>query len=133
MLAAPGSRRQLLPHPAAEPSRQIVLVEGEPDMLAARSHGLPAIAYPGSSPGRPSGRSGSPVDRSPIVMDADHQGRAAARRIADDLAPQADATIVDIDPERDDGYDLTDWILDGRAERRGLDLGSAVYARSAMA
>jgi hypothetical protein len=47
MLAAPGSRRQLLPHPCAEPARQLLLVEGEPDMLAARSHGLPAIALPG--------------------------------------------------------------------------------------
>src|SRR5207248_1536723 len=31
MLATLGSRRALLPHPAAEPSRQVLLVEGEPD------------------------------------------------------------------------------------------------------
>ena len=47
MLATAGSRRALLPHPAAEPSTQVLLVEGEPDMIAARSHGLPAIAVPG--------------------------------------------------------------------------------------
>jgi hypothetical protein len=47
MLAASGSRRALLPHPAAEPSERVLLVEGEPDMIAARSHGLPAIAVPG--------------------------------------------------------------------------------------
>jgi hypothetical protein len=47
MRAAVGSRRQLLPHPAAEPSQRIVLVEGEPDMIAARSRRLPAIALPG--------------------------------------------------------------------------------------
>ena len=47
MLAAAGSRRALLPHPAAEPSTQVLLVEGEPDMIAARSRGLPAIAVPG--------------------------------------------------------------------------------------
>ena len=47
MLAAAGSRRALLPHPAAELSTQVLLVEGEPDMIAARSRGLPAIAVPG--------------------------------------------------------------------------------------
>jgi putative DNA primase/helicase len=45
--AAAGSRRQLLPHPGSERSRRVLLVEGEPDMIAARSHGLPAIAVPG--------------------------------------------------------------------------------------
>ena len=47
MLAAPGSRIGLIPHPAAEPSKRILLVEGPPDMIAARSRGLPAIAVPG--------------------------------------------------------------------------------------
>jgi hypothetical protein len=33
----------------------ILLVDGEPDMIAARSHGLPAIAPPGSESGTTSG------------------------------------------------------------------------------
>lgn len=48
MRAAPGSCRVLLPHPAAETSPRVLLVEGEPDMIAARSHSLPAIAVPGT-------------------------------------------------------------------------------------
>ena len=38
-------------------------------------------------------------------MDADAPGRAVARRIANDLTGHADATIVDLAPERSDGYD----------------------------
>jgi len=57
-----------------------------------------------------------------IVMDADHQGRTAARRIGDDLAPHAETTIVDLGPERDDGYGLTDWILRTCSEPWGLDV-----------
>ena len=37
MLAAPGTRLGLIPHPATEPSKRILLVEGPPDMIAARS------------------------------------------------------------------------------------------------
>ena len=47
MLAELGSRIGLIPHPAAETSERILLVEGPPDMIAARSRGLPAIAVPG--------------------------------------------------------------------------------------
>jgi hypothetical protein len=48
MLAVRGTRLGLLPHPAAEPSTWVVLVEGPPDMTSApRSQGLPAIAVPG--------------------------------------------------------------------------------------
>ena len=39
--AVAGSRRALFPHPADEPSRQLLLVEGEPDAIAARSHRPP--------------------------------------------------------------------------------------------
>ena len=122
MLAAGRSQRRLLPHPAMESSRQIILVEGEPDMLAARSHELPAIALPGVE-GWHTEWAGLFAGRDvAIVMDADHQGRAAARRIAEDLGPEAKTTIVDLDPAREDGYDLTDWILDGQADPGGLNL-----------
>ena len=45
-----------------------------------------------------------------IIMDADAQGRAGAKRIANDLADHAQ--IVDLAPRRTDGYDLTNWLLD---------------------
>ena len=47
MLAVAGTRLGLVPHPAAEWSTWVVLVEGPPDMISARSRGLPAIAVPG--------------------------------------------------------------------------------------
>ena len=47
-----------------------------------------------------------------IVMDADDQGRAAAERIARDLDKHADAQIIDLAPDRTDGYDLTDWLIE---------------------
>jgi hypothetical protein len=47
-------------------------------------------------------------------MDADAQGRAAAQRIAADLP---NAEIVDLAPDRDDGYDLSDWLSEHRPHR----------------
>lgn len=127
MLAAPGSRRQLLPHPAAEACPQVLLVEGEPDMLAARSLGIPAIALPGVDAWRPEWADLFAGRRIAIIMDADDQGRVAARRIAADLRLSAETTIVDISPKRGDGYDLTEWILDGHADPGGSDLADLSY------
>ena len=56
MLAVPGTRLGLIPHPAKETSDRILLVEGPPDMVAARS-GLPAIAIPGTNAWRRRGPS----------------------------------------------------------------------------
>ena len=53
MLAARGTHLGLIPHPAAEPSPWIVLVEGPPDMISARSQGLPALAVPGDDAWEP--------------------------------------------------------------------------------
>ena len=111
MLFALGSRVGLIPHPTAEASERILLVEGPPDMIAARSRGLPAIAVPGDHAWQ-HGWARLLVGRQVmIVMDADSQGRAAAERIAEDLVGHAEAEIVDLDHGRDDGYDLTDWLL----------------------
>jgi hypothetical protein len=115
MMAAAGSRRVLLPHPAAEPSRELLLVEGEPDMIAARSRGLPAIALPGVDSWRPEWAALFGGRQVTIVMDCDVEGRRAADRIANDLRAHAssDALVVEI-ADHDDGYDLTDWFLDGQ-------------------
>jgi hypothetical protein len=59
MLAVRGTRLGLVPHPAAEPSTWVVLVEGPPDMISARSQRLPAIASPETTRGSPHGRSSS--------------------------------------------------------------------------
>jgi hypothetical protein len=112
MLAALGSRHGLVPHPAVETSNQILLVEGPPDMIAARSRGLPAIAVPGDHAWRPNWARLLSGRHIAIVMDADHQGRAAAQRIAKSLTGHPRSEIVDLAPQRVDGYDLTDWLLD---------------------
>jgi hypothetical protein len=110
MLATPGSRLGLIPHPSRERSTRVLLVEGPPDMIAARSQGWPAIAVPGDHAWQPewaklfAGRSVS------VVMDSDAAGRQAADRIATDLQSVAAVRVVDLAPGRNDGFDLTDWL-----------------------
>ncbi|HWJ51367.1 MAG TPA: toprim domain-containing protein [Solirubrobacteraceae bacterium] len=111
MLAIPGSRIGLVPHPAAEASKRILLVEGPPDMITARSRGLAAIAVPGDHAWQSVWARLLVGRHVMIVMDADTQGRAAAERIANDLVGHAQGEIVDLDERRKDGYDLTDWLL----------------------
>jgi hypothetical protein len=111
MLAIPGTRLGLIPHPIAEPSRRILLVEGPPDMLAARSRGLPAIAVPGDQAWQDEWGPTLAGRQITVMMDADQPGRAAAQRIKDSLGPSAHCEILDIAPDRNDGYDLTDWLL----------------------
>jgi hypothetical protein len=117
MLATAGSRRALLPHPAAEPSTHVMLVEGEPDMIAARSRGLPAIALPGVDAWRPGWAELLEGRDVTVVMDCDDQGRAAAAAIQSDLSSRGAVRVIDLAPHRNDGYDLTDWLLEtGRSE-----------------
>jgi hypothetical protein len=85
MLAAAGTRLGLVPHPAAEPSEWIVLVEGPPDAISARSRGLPAVAVPGDHAWETEWAHLFVGRRVSVVMDCDQAGREAARRIAGDL------------------------------------------------
>jgi hypothetical protein len=118
MRAVPGTRLRLVPHAANEPSDRIFLVEGPPDMIAARSCGLPAIAIPGTSAWQPSWAQLLADKRVTIVMDCDAPGRRAANEIATSLRPVAKAVdLVDLWPDRHDGYDLTDRILERRRTR----------------
>ena len=111
MLATAGSRRALLPHPAAEPSTHVLLVEGEPDMIAARSHGLPAIAVPGVDAWRAGWAQLLAGREVTVIMDCDERGRAAAAAIGSDLSTDCAVRVLDLAPDRNDGYDLTDWLL----------------------
>jgi hypothetical protein len=111
IIASLGSRRQLLPHPLTETSKQLLLVEGEPDMIAARSRGLPAIALPGVETWRSAWAKLFAGREVTIVMDCDREGRRAASRIARDVCDCADPSVLDIAPDRADGYDLTDLLL----------------------
>ena len=113
MIALPGSALGLIPSPAVDASPWVLLVEGPPDMIAARSVGLPAIAVPGDYAWEPSWAAELAGRHVTVLMDCDDAGRTAARRIAADLKNVAEAVAVaDLAPSRSDGYDLTDWLAD---------------------
>jgi Toprim-like len=118
MRAVFGTRLGLIPHPASEASDHIILVDGPPDMIAARSAGLPAIAIPGTNAWHPAWARLLASKRVTIVMDCDAPGRRAGDEIAASLSDTAEAVeVVDLWPGRADGYDLTDRILERRHRR----------------
>ena len=121
MLALPGTRLGLIPHPARIAQKYLVLVEGPPDMIAARSCGLAAIAVPGTSAWQPPWAELLRGRHVKIVMDCDAAGRRAAAQIHACLRAAAiTSEIVDLWPDRHDGYDLTDRILELKRQRPGL-------------
>ena len=119
MLAVAGTRLGPIPHPAAAPARWTLLVEGPPDMISARSQGLPAIAISGDDAWEPPLARQLTGRKVLVAMDCDPPGRAAAQRIVADLeAGGVTARAVDLAPGRADGYDLTDWLSDQPLDRR---------------
>ena len=113
MRAAIGSHRRLYPHPDSEASAEVLLVEGEPDAIAARSRGLPAVAIPGVETWREAWAPLFDGRDVTIILDADPPGRACAHTVAQHLLDHAQrVTVLDLAPEREDGYDLTDWLLE---------------------
>jgi DNA primase len=111
MLAVPGSCLGLVPHPTLEKSAHVMLVEGPPDMVAARSRGLPAVAVPDDHAWRDDWAHILAGRQVTVVMDADAAGRKAAARIENALADISDVRVHDLAPSREDGYDLTDWLM----------------------
>jgi hypothetical protein len=112
--AAPGSRRELFPPPEEVDGDPVFLAEGEADALAALSVGLAAVAVPGVACWRREWRERFSGRRVVSVFDCDEPGRAAASQIAADLVGvAAEVRLVDLDPDRSDGYDLTDFLLHG--------------------
>jgi len=117
VLAVPGTRLGLIPHPGTESSTWVVLVEGPPDMISARSRGLPAIAVPGDDAWASQWARLFTGRHVSVVLDCDRAGREAAARIAADLkAAGVRGSIIDLARGRADGYDLTEWL----AERASL-------------
>jgi hypothetical protein len=114
-LAMSGSRHGLIPHPSTDPTEEIVLDEGVPDLISARSLGIPAFALSSPDAWRASWAELLAGRCVLVVMDCDLTGRTASARILEDLlAADVRAAAVDLSPQRSDGYDLTDWLTDHR-------------------
>jgi hypothetical protein len=104
MRATTATQLGLIPHPTSETSKRIILVEGPPDMIWARSAGLPAIAVPGTNAWHAAWAHLLETKRVTIVMDCDAPGRRAATEISASLDGTAEAVDgVDLWPRRDDG------------------------------
>jgi Protein of unknown function (DUF3631)/Toprim-like len=120
MLADQGSKRELFPAPEAVSEGQgfLFVVEGEPDAVAAHSLGLTAVALPGAAGWQREWRRRFADRKVVLVFDADEAGRKAARQVAGDLVPvAAEVRVLELEPSRRDGYDLSDFLRSLRGER----------------
>jgi len=131
LIAQPGSRRTLYPAPETIAAGELVVVEGEPDAIAAHSAGLPAIAVPGSGGWRPHWAARFVGRDVLVVADADLDGRRLARTIVAQLHHAGvGARAIDLHPDRHDGADLTNWL---RARRhQAPSMGDLVAAGVAL-
>lgn len=103
-------------YPEVPPGDFAAICEGPLDALAGISKGIPSVSGTGGASHFPGewaqGFSGRAVV---VIYDSDEAGRRGAERVASVLRTVArSVTVVDLAPERDDGYDLTDWLRDGR-------------------
>jgi Toprim-like len=111
----------------------LFVVEGEPDAVTATQLGLPAVAIPGTGKFDPSWPARIAEGRARVVFipDADAPGRKAATKWAAAVAEHcADVRVLDLEPHRDDGHDLSDYAADAvtdidRAELRRCIVGAA--------
>ena len=124
MLSLSGRPRDLFPPPETIDGDDAWIFEGEPDGITAATIGLPAVAIPGVEfakridPGR-----FRRFARVNVALDCDRPGRDAAAGTAETLVGAAvEARVIDLDPSRDDGYDLSDMVRAALAE--GQDVAS---------
>jgi RecA-family ATPase len=134
MYATAGTPRQLFPPPEQITDLEVGdpptlwLVEGEPDAIRLWSLGIPAVAVPGAQnwQDRWAARFTGRHLRVIVCFDCDNTGRTnAARAAAAIVRAGVDAALVELDADRDDGYDLTDWsanatTAEDRAQARQL-------------
>jgi hypothetical protein len=132
-LAAAGSRRDLWPDPADVDGDVVHVVEGEPDRVSAVQLGLPAVAVPGTGKWDPewARRLAAGRRRVVVITDSDKKGREAAQKWAAAVADRCpDVRILDLAPERDDGYDLSDYAAEAQSPEEFAQ-AAALLARAA--
>ena len=114
LIAAKGRPRHLFRPPIDLASGLVLLLEGPSDAIAAHSRGLLAVAAPSASIWKAAyalALRDAGVKRAIIIGDCDTAGRRFAPRVARSLIAHGLAVeTVDLDPSRDDGFDLTDWL-----------------------
>jgi hypothetical protein len=90
------------------------IVEGEPDAITAHSIGLEGVGVPGANGWRPEWATRFAGRDVVILPDCDDPGRKLADQIAVSLYGVAESVrVVDLDPNRTDGYDLSDAVREG--------------------
>lgn len=121
-LAAKGAKREPWPAPEKVAGRVLFVVEGEPDAVSGASLGLATVGLPGAAkwddtwaPRLTCGR-----EQVVVICDSDPPGRKHGRWVAEKLAaaaPGCDVRLLDLEPQRDDGYDLSDYAADAHTEQ----------------
>lgn len=112
----------------------LYIVEGEPDAVRMWSLGLHAVAIPGTGGWRSAWAHRFAGQRVVVVMfDCDPAGRAAAKRVAHDLnVAFVPARMLDLDPRRDDGYDVSDALAGVSAGTTPDEAGRILCATGAF-
>lgn len=115
--------RHLWPAPESVEASHVWLVEGEPDMLSAAEIGLDAIAVPGVAIWKQDWELRFVGKRVTVCFDCDSEGREGALKRAESLrSAGVDVRVVDLDPGRDDSFDVGDCVALAVSERRVPDL-----------
>lgn len=116
----------------------VYVVEGEKDADLLRDRGLLATCNPmGAGKWRKEYTETLRGRRVILICDSDNPGRQHGRRVAAELAgAAASVRMLDLAPQRSDGYDVGDWLAEGHdvGELAGLlDAAALVPAAAALA
>lgn len=113
MVSVPGSKRGLFPMPELIPrKRPVFIVEGEPAAVSVWSCGHYAVAVPGANAWKPQMANRLAGRRLIVLPDCDAPGRKLAGLIVGSLP---NVQVVDLEPGREDGWDIGDMVLEGGA------------------
>jgi putative DNA primase/helicase len=112
MRADAGMSRDLWPRP--EDVDGTYLVVGEPDAVTMAQLGLPVVALPGTGKWQSDWPARLAAGRDAVffVADCDVVGRKRMEDAARKAASMTTAFVIDIAPDRDDGYDVGDAYMD---------------------
>ncbi len=115
LLAPKGTRRDLFPPPETlDPDARLWLTEGEPDAVTGHELGLQATGVPGVNGWKADWAKRFAGRDVVVCFDCDEPGRKAAEKVATLLADDAhDVRVLDLEADRDDGFDLSDAFAEG--------------------